>query len=154
MDKQVLQHFFGKQHLLTLATVDASGKQPWLANMYFVADEELNLYFVSAKETNHSLHIAENDKVAFTTAWYDPDNLGDRKAIQGKGKCELMKNWGEIAKVLKLFHAKYPDWKEVINLQTIKEKLIESRPYKITPSYIKYWDDELLGEEGTEELHF
>ena len=36
----------------------------------------------------------------------------------------------------------------------IREKLIESRPYLIKPTYIKFWNDELYGDEGTEEFHF
>jgi len=42
----------------------------------------------------------------------------------------------------------------VINFKNIKEKIIDARPYLIKPSYIKFWNDELFGEEGIVEFEF
>lgn len=46
---------------LTLATTD--GEQPWVAPVQYVADDDLNLYFVSLPDSRHMAHIAVNPAV-------------------------------------------------------------------------------------------
>ncbi len=47
---------------LSLATVSSS--QPWVCEVHFAADDELNLYFVSKGSTRHAQEIAGNPHVA------------------------------------------------------------------------------------------
>jgi hypothetical protein len=49
---------------LTLST--ANGDQPWGAAVQYVADEDLNLYFVSLPDSRHMSHIMANPSVAVT----------------------------------------------------------------------------------------
>ena len=122
--------------------------------MYFSADRDLNLFFVSPPDTNHSKHIKENSYVAFSIPWFDENDLGNRKAIQGIGVCTRITNAGDIARLLKNHYKYYPLWKNVITHKAMRDKVISSRPYIIKPTYMKYWDDELFGEEGTKEFIF
>jgi hypothetical protein len=49
---------------LTLSTT--SGNRPWCAPVQYVADEDLNLYFVSLPESRHMSDIESNPSVAVT----------------------------------------------------------------------------------------
>lgn len=151
MNKELLD-FLKSQKLITIAS--NKGDEFWVNNAYYCVDDELNLFFVSPKDTKHSQYIAENPSVAFNIAWYDEDNLGNRKAIQGLGKCKELTDVRQMTKYLRIHHKKYPIWKNRITYLNMKNKIIESRPYLIEPSYIKYWDDELFGSDGTKEFRF
>jgi len=152
MDKQLLD-FLKQQKLVAIATVDEAGL-PWIANVYYSVNDKGQLFFVTAPETRHGQHLLKNSKVAFTISWYNISNLGDRKAVQGTGTCARLNNPVEITKFLLNHYIYFPSWKEVINEQTMREKIIDSRPYIITPDYMKFWNDELFGEEGTKEFTF
>lgn len=151
--KKELIKFIKSQKLLILATVDKKGK-PWTSNVYYSADKNLDLFFVSPPDTNHSRHVADNPQISFSIAWYDEKDLANRKAIQGVGVCKRVKSANEVMRLLRNHYKYYPLWKSVITYKSMREKLIESRPYAIKPKYMKFWNDELYGDEGTEEFRF
>jgi len=47
---------------MQLATVDADG--PWVASVYFVADDDMNLYWLSWPDRRHSAAIGQGAEVA------------------------------------------------------------------------------------------
>ena len=49
-------------YTMSLATVDAAG--PWVADVIFVTDEAMNLYWVSSPETRHSQALEKDSRVA------------------------------------------------------------------------------------------
>lgn len=151
--KKELTEFLKKQKLLVLSTVDKKGK-PWVSNVYYSVDGDLNLFFVSPPSTNHSKHVSENRDVAFSIAWYDEKNLANRKAVQGTGVCKRITRPGEIVRLLKNHSKYYPLWKSIITYKSMRDKLIESRPYVIKPKYMKFWNDDLYGDEGVREFEF
>jgi len=51
-------------HLMSLATQDEIGI--WVADVVFIYDDELNMYWLSAPDTRHSKAILRNKKVAGT----------------------------------------------------------------------------------------
>lgn len=60
LTKQVLQ----KGYLMSLGTVDEGGV--WVADVLYVFDDELNIYWMSDPDTRHSKAIAKNPNVAGT----------------------------------------------------------------------------------------
>ena len=78
-------------------------------------------------------------------------NLENRKAIQGKGTSELLEVTDEIAPLLERHQEKYPEW-EHYTVKNMKNDVTEFRLYKITPQYMKFWNDELYGEGKTKEF--
>ena len=152
MDKDLIE-FIKQQKLMVIATSDEEGR-PWACNVYYSADNDLNLFFVSPTDTKHSAHIANKSEVAFSIVWYDQDDLTNRKAVQGVGECTRVKDPTTIINFLKNHAKYYPLWKDVITYKSMRDKLIDSRPYVVKPKYMKFWNDELYGEEGTKELSF
>src|SRR5947209_528279 len=60
--KQLITEYLGTNKQMQLATVKDG--QPWICTVYFVADDDLNLYWMSARERQHSVEISNDPKVA------------------------------------------------------------------------------------------
>lgn len=135
---------------MAVATIDEEGK-PWIANVYFGVDDDLNMYFMSKRSTKHSKHIESDGQVSYTVAWYNLENDEDRIAIQATGKCELVKDLRVIAIGAKCIFEKFSDWE--INPKEALEKIATSGMYVIKPKYMKFWNDKLLGKKQ-EEINF
>lgn len=75
----------GEGHLMSLATVDEGGV--WVADVIFVFDDELNLYWMSDPSVRHSQALLTNSQVAGTITVSNKSgepNLG----IQFSGRAE------------------------------------------------------------------
>lgn len=147
MRKELFQ-FLEEQKLVTLASVDEEGK-PWISSVYYATDKDLNFYFVSKKTTKHSTHFAKKNDIAFSVSWFNPKDDEDRIAIQATGKVEELKSLKFIAIGAKLIFEKFDDW--TIEPKSMIENLSGARMYRIVPTYIKFWNDKLLGKPATEE---
>jgi uncharacterized protein YhbP (UPF0306 family) len=60
--EKIVREYIDKSIHLSLAT--CSGDQPWVCEVHFVYDEDLNLYFRSLRSRRHSQEIAANPRVA------------------------------------------------------------------------------------------
>jgi len=59
--KRILE-VLDQTHLMSLAINDSNG--PWVADVLFIYDDNLNIYWMSDPATRHSKAIQENNKVA------------------------------------------------------------------------------------------
>lgn len=59
---EIVRNIVMENTYLTLATADDDG--PWCAPVQYVADDDLNLYFVSLPESRHMSHVKSNPSVA------------------------------------------------------------------------------------------
>jgi uncharacterized protein YhbP (UPF0306 family) len=144
--------FLQGQKLLVLASHDE--KDVWVANVYFGTDEKGTLYFISPKDNRHSAMILKNPNVAFSIAWFDATNHKNRKAVQGVGVCRPAENDGEIATGVQLHNQHFPEFKERITIDWIRTNEYGSCVWVLKPSFMKYWDDEIYGDEESEEFRF
>ncbi len=64
IEKAKVLEVLGKVHLMSLATVDAEGV--WVADVIFIYDEDLNIYWMSHPDARHSRAILEHAQVAGT----------------------------------------------------------------------------------------
>lgn len=73
---QLVRDVLEQGYLMSLATVDDDGV--WVADVIYVFDDELNLYWMSDPEVRHSQAILKNNQVAGTITVSLPreDNLG------------------------------------------------------------------------------
>jgi len=60
--EKVVREYIDKTVHMSLATVE--GDQPWVCEVHFAYDKDLNLYFISLPTRRHSQEIAANNKVA------------------------------------------------------------------------------------------
>ncbi|MFA6447485.1 MAG: pyridoxamine 5'-phosphate oxidase family protein [Patescibacteria group bacterium] len=142
--------FIKTQKLMSLAS--QAGKDVWVANVYMAIDEKGTIYFVSPKKTKHGQMILKNPKVAFSIAWFDPKNLMNRKSVQGLGVCRLAKGPKEVATGAKLLYKKFPDLRKMLTVKWITTNAWGTKVWILKPTYMKYWDDEIYGDEESEEF--
>lgn len=72
---------------MSLAT--CKGNKPWVCEVHYVYDQDLNLYFRSKPERRHSLEIAENPNVAGNIV--TQHNLGEKpQGVYFEGTAEKL----------------------------------------------------------------
>jgi uncharacterized protein YhbP (UPF0306 family) len=146
-----LRNFLKSQKALSIATYSGN---LWISNVYFACDDDLNFYFISPDNAKHSLQIKENGEVAFSTLWFDESNYSNRKGVQAKGHCSIIESDIEIRKAVKLLGEKFPQFKKEITFDWIKTNKFWSKVWVIKTKFLKFWNDELYGDDETEEFTF
>lgn len=79
-----IEEVLKRGHLLSLATVDDGG--PWVGDMIYIHDDDLNLYWISRKNRRHSIAIRANPQVAASITVSEPK--GNDLGLQISGLAE------------------------------------------------------------------
>ncbi|HSE60737.1 MAG TPA: pyridoxamine 5'-phosphate oxidase family protein [Candidatus Saccharimonadales bacterium] len=119
--------------VMQLAT--AAGSQPWLCNVHFAYDDDLNLYWLSEASTRHSREIAENPHVAAAMAVHTTMPL---IGVQIEGDAVRLENLQEHEAVLHIYAKRH-------NREAWVEKLLSDNDspfglYKLAPRLIATFD--------------
>lgn len=150
-NKQKLFKYLASQRLMSLAT---SLQAPWICNVYYVIDNSFNLYFLSEPKSKHCQDIAQNQEVACSVADSSQKVTDKKVGAQIQGTVRQVRDWGEIERILSMWNKANPGFEKVINIDNIKNKVINSKVYKIKPKLIKWLNEELYGLEGFEVFEF
>lgn len=130
---EILKQFLADNKLMQLATVGEDG--PWICNVYFVADEQNNLYWTSARSRQHSKEITKNSKVAATVV-HDSEH---KRAVQISGQASEVA-FDDVERVNKLYGDKFGD--KPSRLQEVLANTPEGRAYWVLkPQVISLWDE-------------
>lgn len=62
--EEIIRQSLEQAPVMQLAT--SLGDQPWVCNIHFYSDKDLNIYWISTVERRHSKEIKQNPKVAAT----------------------------------------------------------------------------------------
>lgn len=68
-EMELIREVISENRYLTLSTSD--GGEPWAAPLEYMADEDLNLFFLSTRDSRHARHIERNPTVS--VAIFDTD---------------------------------------------------------------------------------
>ena len=60
--KDLIKQYLGQRNVMQLAT--SVNDQPYVCNVHFYADDQLNLYWISTEARRHSQELAQNPKVS------------------------------------------------------------------------------------------
>lgn len=94
--------------MMQIATV--SGDQPWICTVYFVEDENLNLYWLSLPSRRHSQEIAKHKKIAIAIPIkFDKNPI---IGIQAEGRAEVVTDSKQVARIMKSYTERYNAGKE------------------------------------------
>lgn len=131
--------------LAQLATV--RNDQPWVCTVYFVVDDELNMYWLSYPTRRHSQDIAVNSRVAMTVV-VKPDVpvIG----VQAEGEAQEITDAATAARVMKLYVQKYGVGRDF--LKRFKLGTHRHRLYQCAPSRIVLFDEMNYGPDNAQEL--
>ncbi|MBI2357044.1 pyridoxamine 5'-phosphate oxidase family protein [Candidatus Dojkabacteria bacterium] len=140
MNKEIFE-FLKHNKLITLATSDS--EFPWVCNLYYVVDDNLHFYFLSSPQTIHAKQLMENNKVAFTVTDTHQTPTDKKKAIQATG---IAKKVTDLKKVIWFISQFTKDPKKYNAKEIVKS--IGRVVYEITPTKMKFFNQELYEEEG------
>lgn len=149
-NKLKLLEFLRSQRFITLATYSDKIS---VCGVFYAVDENFNLYFVSEPTTHHSKNIKANGEISCVIADSHQTVLDKKVGAQIQGKASEVTGKIEAIKALKLWNEANPGLEKVINFKNLK-KAINSRVYKIEPQVVKFFNEELYGEEGLEIFNF
>ncbi|MBU1327424.1 pyridoxamine 5'-phosphate oxidase family protein [Patescibacteria group bacterium] len=150
-DKQELLTFLKSENLMALATID---KKPWICNVYFVTDDNFNLYFISKPATTHCQNIAKNNSVTCSVANSSQKVTDQKVGAQIRGTAQRLNNLAKVRWMLAFWNKMNPGFETIINLKNIQNKVIKSRAYQVKPEVIKFFNEKLYGPEGQKIFRF
>jgi uncharacterized protein YhbP (UPF0306 family) len=134
MDLKVLitEYLAGNKHM-QLATVKDG--QPWLCTVYFVADDDFNLYWTSGRSRQHSLEILSDSKAAVTVV----RDAERKQALQMVGNAYEV-GGSDLDRVHGLYIDKFEPKDHDLN--EMKKRGPEGRAYWVfKPTAISIWDE-------------
>ncbi len=92
--KSLVQDFLMKAQIMQLGT--SHGSKPWVTTLYFAADVNMNIYWLSRESRRHSKEIENNSHVAGTIIF--PLNYGDKvRGLQFEGQARMLKDQDALA---------------------------------------------------------
>lgn len=109
--KGLLKKYLREARLMQLATV-SEGK-PWLSTVYFVADGDMNIYWLSLPGRRHSQELAKNPVAAIAIAVKDDKPV---IGIQAQGEVELVKDASVVEEVMGPYIEKYRTGNDFLEL--------------------------------------
>ena len=133
--KDIIQQYLKDALMMQLATV--RDNKPWVCNVWFAADKDLNIYWFSAKTRRHSIEIADNPHVAAAICLPQSPNDSSSRALQIEGTAERLTKPTDVAVAMKHYVGRVFSLKQVKQLMALVD-----RPhsfYKLTPeNYILF----------------
>lgn len=150
-NKKKLFDYLKSQKLMSLATF---GTEISNCLVYYAVDDDFVFYFISEPESEHCKNIEANNKAACAIA-DSSQKVKDKKiGVQIKGEVSDVTGLAQFDSIIMLWNATNPGIESVISMENFRNKIINSKMYKIKPSEIKFFNEELYGEEGFEVFKF
>jgi uncharacterized protein YhbP (UPF0306 family) len=118
---------------MTLATTGADDI-PHAAPVYFVAGENLHLYFFSENESLHCQHVSQNPRVA-AAIYPECEGWRDIKGLQLHGEARLVESPEEWEQAWERYQRKFPF------VASLKSVVAKNQMYVFVPSWIRLVDN-------------
>ena len=146
--RQLIKDYLRKAKLMQLAT--SADDQPWVCNVWFAADEDLNIYWFSSTTRRHSGEVLKNKKVA--AAIVLPHTPSDPpRGLQLQGSAEVLEKQADIDMAVSVYKTR------IFPIETIKE-LMQSKEkphkfYRIKPTQFVLFDAVNFGDNWRQEYN-
>ena len=127
--------------LMQLATVDQETNRPWLCSVWYVMDDEDNVYWCSRKTRRHSQEIGDGGYATCTITKNYNEGLGQKgRALILSGDASLVPQ-DKIEFVYDLYAQKYNKTESMQSFETFLNGSGVHFFYQITPDQIVWWDE-------------
>ncbi len=132
-----VRRFLDQETTLSLATLGLGGN-PQVADVYYVLDGEMSLYFISLSDSRHTTNIELDSRVAGTISARST-NWRNIKGVQLEGTCTIvggrqrMSGWARYV-------VKYPF---VLSDPALAPALAKVRLYRLQPHWIRWIDNSI-----------
>ena len=140
----LIQKLLAEGSVLQLAT--ASGDQPWICTVYYVVDEDLNIYWLSYTSRRHSRELVKQPNAAISVAIkLDKPVIG----IQAEGSVEVVTDHTQVQNIMKRYVAKYDAGKDYYDNFIAGKN--QHQIYKFIPRQYVLFDELHFPENGRQE---
>jgi uncharacterized protein YhbP (UPF0306 family) len=119
---------------MVVSTADKFGKPCWVSPVFYVYDDDYNLYWVSAKDTLHSKNIRENKRVAIVI--FGPLSTGESDGVYFDALVKELKIEAEINDAIKILHRRTQPKKYMVSSSNEVKDDAAWRIYKARPKQI------------------
>ncbi len=146
--KKLIEEYLKEAKLMQLAT--SVNNQPWICNVWFAADKDLNIYWFSSTTRRHSKEVIKNKKVAAAMAL--PHTPKDSpRGLQLQGTAKMLTAQKEIDKAISVYAGR------IFSRETIKDLMQNpQKPHKfymIKPTQFVLFDSLNFGDEWRQEYN-
>ena len=124
--EQIIREYLPQIIHMSLAT--SVGNKPWVCEVHYAYDDELNLYFVSSFDRRHSEEIRKNQQVAGNIVTQHFLNQKVR-GVYFEGTAKQLEDLEEIQHAYEIYTKRYPASPPLAQLAEAKGK---ARFYKVT----------------------
>lgn len=141
--KSTICRFLIRHTTLSLATCYEN--RAWSTDRFFASDDSCQLHFVSSGTTRHCQQIADNPRVSVSISGTYTD-WGTIKGLQLDGTASVVST-SDHEDVVKTYMAKFPSLQKMYHApeneqeKQIVTRLLESRFYRISPTWIRLIDN-------------
>ncbi len=148
--KELIDSYLKTQRLMSVATFTDT---PWIANVYYIHDKDLNIYFKSKSWREHSKAIEINPNVAVAIADSSQPIYLPQKGIQLYGTAEKVNSLDQLKWMFKMWHKLISEGKgeKPDDPQKFLDAAI-SNVYRIRPKRIKFFNTELWPKDQSQVL--
>lgn len=126
--KDLVKEYLPTKNIMQLAT--CADNKPWVCNLHYFSDDELNIYWFSEPERRHSLELKENPNVSAVVKVHE--NTPEEDYVIGitvEGTAEEVTEFDN--EVLEGFRIKHNKSDNLI--EEVKSGKKSSKLYKLTP---------------------
>jgi uncharacterized protein YhbP (UPF0306 family) len=133
--EQVIREYLPNVVHMSLAT--SADNRPWICEVHFVYDGDLNFYFLSKPGRRHSIEIASNPNVAGNIV---RQHAADEKprGVYFEGTAELMENINADSLAYRLYQERFAIREKM--LSEVMDDPAGHKFYRITPSNFMLFD--------------
>ena len=149
---QLPKEYFDLLNSQKLMAVATFGEHPWIAWVYYVADDQGNLYFISSPKTIHGQHIMQNQQVSCAIADTSQNPVDSKKGIQLFGTVDVVSGVGKLKWFFKMWAKIAPGTTDILNFKTFDAGKLESNVYRVTPTKIRFFNEALYQDAEAEGL--
>lgn len=135
-----------------LMSITSVGEHPWPAIVYFIANEDLELYFLSHPDDLHCQQIKNNPQVACAIYDSTQPNAAIKVGLQYYGEAEVVNVLEKVKWMIGLWNKIIAGEKGTKFNPTDLLAAGKSRIYRIKPKKIKFFNQELFPEEGSKSM--
>lgn len=133
--RKIIVEYLKEAKLLQLAT--SLDSQPWVCSVWFVSDEDLNIYWFSSITRRHSDEVVKNNKVAGAIVL--PQSPKDPpRGLQFQGIAETLTNQEDIDKAISIYEGRIFSKEKIKEFMEHKEK--QHKFYRIKPTQFVLFD--------------
>lgn len=137
--EKLIRQYLAQGKMMQIATV--AGDQPWICTVYYVEDEQANLYWLSLPDRRHSREIAQHPRVAVAVPIkFDKPVIG----LQAEGRAEKVEDPEVIQRVMQGYADRYNAGKQFYDNFVAGKN--QHALYRFAPDQISLFDEQTFGD--------